>query len=103
MCLTVRAIHLGEPKQHVFESPLARCTFLDPMSCNSKVSVGVVGLPCVASKIDFACHHGALICERQQENMKQYDLKTYIKMTTEEKHLLFEHVDDLHASFLGGR
>jgi hypothetical protein len=65
MSSAVRTVHLCEPEQRVLQSPLARSTLLNPVPSNSKVCIGVVGLPRVTGETDFTYHSGALVCEHQ--------------------------------------
>ena len=56
----VRAIHLGESKQSVLKGPFSRCMLLDPMSCDSKISICIISLPGIAGQTDFPHNSGAL-------------------------------------------
>jgi hypothetical protein len=50
----VRIIDTREAEQGTLELPLCRCSFLNPMPCDSKIAIGIACLPGVTRYIDLA-------------------------------------------------
>jgi hypothetical protein len=57
----MRSVHLGEREQRVLNCPLPRHTFLNPVASNSKVCVGVAGLPCITRQANLSADGGPLM------------------------------------------
>ena len=57
----MHCVHLSEPEQCMLLSPLTHCTFLYPVTCDSKVTISVLSLPCIACQTDLPAHSRALI------------------------------------------
>jgi hypothetical protein len=51
----VSVVKSGEAKEPTLDFPQRRCRFIHPMAGDSKITVGVAGLPCVTCEIDNAC------------------------------------------------
>lgn len=57
----VCCIHECEPEESMLEFPLSWCTFFNPMSGDSEVSIRVGRLPCIVGKAYLPTDHPALI------------------------------------------
>ena len=75
---TVGAIHLHKPKQHVLEGPLTGRMLLNPVSCNSKVSICITCLPCITCDTDLPSDSGALMYGCRCEEGQYVATSTYI-------------------------
>lgn len=56
----VGIIDLSESEQRTFEFPLRSSLLFDPVSCDSKVTISIFGLPCITGSIDGALDSGTL-------------------------------------------
>ena len=45
-------VEFGEPEKCTFALPLHGIIFLNPMTCNGKITISVAGLPYIAGDID---------------------------------------------------
>ena len=59
----MRIVDTRETDQRTAEFPLCRCWGLDPVCCDSKIPVGVAGLPRVARQADPALDSPTLQCK----------------------------------------
>jgi hypothetical protein len=93
----VGGIHLNKAEERLLHGPHAGHTLLDPVTGDSKVSVSVASLPCIACQADFTANAGALTSEKNMmsaERKKQESKYTNCKAVSQRAQLVLEHLDD---------
>ena len=82
-------VHLSEPEESMLKCPHSWLAFLNPMSCDRKITICVRCLPCVAGQTNLSGNKLALQAHESNLSSNRYQ-STHVEAVSQCLHLLLE-------------